>query len=203
MSFNDSHLKVFFMSLFIFILSFCGWYYLVSLTDPYTYKGDDGYIKSFISLITPDEGEKKTLVDLNLLMRSESKYEEENVVEVTNKTIDLKNRGIWLTDSQCDIAIIAVAAAMLAVFIYLLTGLGIIFEMFRPIFITSLGLLFACPPFGAAILIVELLAVILVGFLLPIYLFIELILGIVSLLPIPSRIDYNRHSPKATVSENK
>ena len=69
MGFNDIHLRVFFVSLSIFVLSFCGWYYLVSLTDPYTYKGDDGYVKSFISLITPDEGEKKTLVDIKLLFR--------------------------------------------------------------------------------------------------------------------------------------
>lgn len=201
MGFNDIHLRVFFVSLSIFVLSFCGWYYLVSLTDPYTYKGDDGYVKSFISLITPDEGEKKTLVDIKLLFRSGSKYEEENVVAVTNKTIDLKNRGIWLTDSQCDIAIMAEAAAMLAVFIYLFTGLGIIFEKLRPIFLESVGLLFLFPPFGAAVLIVEILAVALIGFLLPLYLFIELILGIVPLLPSLSHKKYTMHRPKSTESE--
>lgn len=69
-------------------------------------------------------------------------------------------------------------SAVFAAFIYLLTGLGAFFEWLRPYFGLGMGLLFVFPPFGAAVLIPEILAVCLIGFLLPGYLTVELVLGI-------------------------
>ncbi|MCR5021807.1 hypothetical protein [Ruminococcus sp.] len=178
MSFNDNHLKVYFMSLFIFALCFCGIYYLLSAVYPETYKGDKGYVRSFILLAIHEDGDEKILVDTAYLFGNSDYQKEHKKVEITDKTIDVQNQGIWLTEGQCDLGIIAVMSAVLAAFIFLLTGLGAFFEWLRPYFGLSVGLLFCFPPFGAAVLIPEILAVCLIGILLPVYLTVELVLGI-------------------------
>ena len=178
MSFNENHLKVYFMSLFIFVLCFCGIYYLLSAVYPETYKGDKGYVKSFISLAVHEEGEEKILIDTAYLFGSSDYQKEHKRVEVTDKIVDIQDRGIWLTDGQCSIGIISLMSAVFAAFIYLITGLGAFFEWLRPYFGLSVGLLFVFPPFGAGVLIPEILAVCLIGFLLPVYLTVELVLGI-------------------------
>ena len=75
-------------------------------------------------------------------------------------------------------------SAVFAAFIYLLTGLGAFFEWLRPYFGLSVGFLFGFPPFGAAVLIPEILAVCLIVFLLPVYLTVELVLGVMEHLDI-------------------
>ena len=170
------------MSVFIFVLSFCGIYYLSSVIYPETFKGGEGYIGTFISLATYKEGEEKILVDACYLIKGKTFRGERRTAAVTDKTIDLANRGIWLTDGQCKLGIIMLVSGVLAVIIYLLTGLGTLFELTRPYCAIGFDLLFAFPPFGAAIVVVEVLAVSLIGFLLPVYLTVELVLGIIQTL---------------------
>ncbi|WP_295091159.1 hypothetical protein [Ruminococcus sp.] len=145
-SFRDIHLVVFILQVIILFLFSLGIYYLAAEDEP-SLITDKGLISSYISSFSSEMADK-TFVELPSLI------EDEDHIVKTDKFLDIKNGGVWLSQKQ-EYGIVSTFFALIpSAIAYLLLGIGRMFKRLRDPYFSALGktaALLIIPPLGVAV----------------------------------------------------
>ncbi len=146
-SFRDYHLLVFVLQvLILFVFSVCCFSLLAE--DMPQLMTDKGIVSSYFNAAKNVEADK-TLCRFPSLMNED----EDNVVK-TDKLLDLKNGGLWLSEGQKCVVVSTMVAMIPSAIAYLILGIGRLFKRLRGPYFTALGktaALLIIPPLGVAV----------------------------------------------------
>lgn len=120
--FNEKHLAIGFLQLLIFILCFCGVFFIYIQMYPEN-KYNDSYFDSLTHFLNADSNDNTKSEKVSLI---DSFIKGKSCIEtvITDKTLDLKNFKIWVNEQQRQVADLLTVSCFLSVAIYLLSGLG-------------------------------------------------------------------------------
>ncbi len=145
-SFTDFYLVLFILQVLILFLFSIGIFYISAEEEPDLIT-DKGLVSSYFSAFSTQTADK-TFVELP------SMNEDVNNIVRTNKFIDIKNGGVWLSKKQ-EWAIVSTGFGLIpSAITYLLLGLGKIFKALRRPYFSALGKTagtLIIPPLGVGI----------------------------------------------------
>ena len=146
-SFRDYHLLVFVLQLLILFMFSVGCFSLLAEDMPQLRTGK-GIMSSYFNAVKNVEAEK-SLCRFPSLMDED----EDNVVK-TDKLLDLKNGGLWLSEGQKCVVVSTIFALIPSAVLYLILGIGKLFKRLRDPYFKALGntvSLLIIPPLGVAV----------------------------------------------------
>jgi hypothetical protein len=146
-SFRDYHLLVFVLQVLILFVFSVGCFSLLAEDMPQL-KTDKGIVSSYFNAAKNVEADK-TLCRFPSLMDED----EDNVVK-TDKLLDLKNGGLWLSEGQKCVVVSTMFAMIPSAIAYLILGIGRMFKRLRDPYFSALGktaALLIVPPLGVAV----------------------------------------------------
>ena len=131
-SFRDIHLVVFILQVIILFMFSVGCFSFLSEDMPQLMT-DKGIVSSYFNAAKNVEADK-TLCRFPSLMDED----EDNVVK-TDKLLDLKNGGLWLSEGQKCVVVSTMFAMIPSAIAYLILGIGRMFKRLRDPYFSALG----------------------------------------------------------------